>query len=237
MFCPKCGKEIADGTQCCPQCGNPVAIPVITPTPIYVQQAPQSGGCGKKLGCAVAVFLGLGMFGGFISTIAKSGTEQTAQADAGSSANSPDGNKAAKPTPVATETAQIPAKFEGDCGIAASAHMSTDIINHPKLKINVRNTAGKDIRAIQFLAIPYDVYGKEINDFIFTQERLYTDDLIPAGKSESMTFGPFLLKNIKSVKLYVYSVYFDDGTEWGDREAMRSEIIKFSKPIEATFEK
>ena len=87
------------------------------------------------------------------------------------------------------------------------------------------------------MAVPYDVYGRDLSSSIFSQERLRTDDLIPAGKSEELNYGPFLDQKMKSVKLYVYSVYFDDGTEWGDKDASRSEILKFAKPIEATFEK
>ena len=142
-----------------------------------------------------------------------------------------------KQTPVPSTPAPS-SKFEGNCGITASAHLVNEqYINHPKLKISVQNISRKDICAIKFYAVPYDVYGNDISSSIFSQKSLYTDDLIPAGKGEDMTFGPFLDQSMKSVKLYVYSVYFDDGTEWGDKEATRAEILKFAKPIHATFEK
>lgn len=230
MFCSKCGKEITGNLYNCPHCGNPVAVPSVPPPPIYVQQVQQKSGCGKTIGCAIAVLFGLGMMGGIIGSITSQQSESTSDSE-----NTSGGEN--KATPVTTETAQAPSKFDGDCGISASAHLSSDIINHPQLKINVRNTSGKAIRAIQFYSVPYDVYGEEIDSFMFTQKKLYTDDLIPSGKSKTLTFGPFLLSNIKSVKLYVYSVYYDDGTEWGDKEAISSEILKFAKPIEATFEK
>ena len=132
----------------------------------------------------------------------------------------------------------IPASFTGDCGIEATAHLATHkYINHPQLRISVRNVSKKGIAAIKFYAIPYDVYGEDISSSIFSQNRLHTDDLIPAGKKEVLSFGPFMEQSMKSVKLYVYSIYFEDGSEWGDREATRQEILKYGKLIDATFQK
>ena len=132
----------------------------------------------------------------------------------------------------------IPASFTSDCGIEATAHLAShQYINHPQLSISVRNVSKKGIAAIQFYAIPYDVYGEDISSSIFSQKRLQTDDLIPAGKKEVLNYGPFLNQSMKSVKLYVYSIYFEDGSEWGDHEATRQEILKYGKLIEATFQK
>lgn len=183
------------------------------------------------LGIGFLTFIGLGVFAGIIG-----GAKKDAEKQQNNSATSTPIDKPQQQTAV--PTAAPTNKFDGDCGINASAHLKSDAyINHPHLCISVRNVSGKNIAAIQFLAIPYDVYGRDLSSSIFSQERLRTDDLIPAGKSKELNYGPFLDQGMKSVKLYVYSVYFDDGTEWGDKDASRSEILKFAKPIEATFEK
>ena len=239
MFCPQCGKEMPKGNAQCSQCGY---SPSGAPRAVYVQQPQEKTGCGAKIAYAFLILFGLSIFAGIIRTIDDAGVKKKTDT-AATTASVPAGNTtsttpAARPQPTpAPAPPPVATKYMGDCGITASAHMSSDIINHPQLKISVRNTSGLNIAAIKFLAIPYDVYGEEIKSFMFTQERLYTDDLIPSGKREDMTFGPFLLQNIKKVKLFVYSVYYDNGTEWGDKEASRSEIIKYGKPIEATFEK
>lgn len=120
--------------------------------------------------------------------------------------------------------------FAGDCGISAIAEMGTDIIGQPTVSISITNTTDKDISAIKFYAVPLDVYGDELKG-VFTQNNLYTDDTISAGRSNTRTWQ-FLDKEVKKIKLYVYSVYFSDGTEWGDREATKSVILKNALEIE-----
>ncbi len=88
-----------------------------------------------------------------------------------------------------------------------------------------------EIRRYVVLYLPYDVYGEDLSSSLFSQKKLQTDDLIPAGRSKEIYFGPFLEQSMKSVKLYVYSVYFEDETEWGNREAIRSEILKYGKQL------
>ena len=214
MYCTKCGKEISQHQAFCPHCGQ-------IPSQIGVTQQPtgRSGNKGCGVGLAVLIVLGIGAIGSAISNTAKDNAPQ-------SSADTP--QNAVINTPNSN--------FAGECGIEASAHMkSNNYINHPELTINVKNVSGKDIAAIKFLAVPYDVYGEEIHSFA-TQERLHTDDRIRAGSQKQLLYGPFLLSNIKSVKLYVYSVYYTDGSSWGDRDATRSQILRHAKRIEATFE-
>jgi hypothetical protein len=122
--------------------------------------------------------------------------------------------------------------FSGDCGISATAEMGTDIIGQPTVSVSIKNTTDKNISAIRFYAVPYDVYGEELRD-VFTQNQLSTDNTIEAGKTSTRTWQ-FLDDDVKTVKLYVYSVYFSDGTEWGDREATKSIILK--NAVEITVE-
>lgn len=127
--------------------------------------------------------------------------------------------------------------FSGDCGIAASGKIGTNIIGYPTLTIDIENISDKDISAIQFYVVPYDVYGEEITTlWTFSQHHLYTDDTIAAGHSDELYYDPFIEDSIKTMKLYVYSVYFADGTEWGDKDASESTILKKGIPIEVSGE-
>lgn len=89
--------------------------------------------------------------------------------------------------------------------------------------VSITNETEKDIGAIKFYAVPFDVYGEELKG-VFTMNNLTTDDTIEAGKSDIRTWQ-FIDSKVKTIKLYVYSVYFSDGTEWGDREAIKSVIL------------
>ena len=62
-------------------------------------------------------------------------------------------------------------------------------------------------------------------------KELYTDETIPAGESTKVAFQ-LIDDEVKSVKLYVYSVYYEDGTEWGDRNADEKDIIAGAPVIE-----
>ena len=130
------------------------------------------------------------------------------------------------------QTTSAKSVFDGDCGISASAEIGNNIINYPELKITITNTTNKEISAIKFYAVPYDVYGEEINLWT-TQKNLYTDNAIPAGRTKTISYQ-FIEQSVKTVKLYVYSVYFEDGTEWGDRNATSSKITKNAPTINVT---
>ncbi len=41
-------------------------------------------------------------------------------------------------------------------------------------------------------------------------------------------------ESVKTVKLYGYSVYYADGTEWGDKDAFKWEILENGVPINVT---
>lgn len=214
MYCAKCGKEISGQQAYCNHCGHALSNIPAVPYPVPPASTPKNK---NNIGCGcVAIFLVIAIVGA-ISSI--NGSKQNNNNDE-----------------QATELNAPAAEFSAPCGIEASAHMQSDaFINHPELTITVKNISQKDIAAIKFLAIPYDVYGEEIKSFA-TQERLQTDDIIRKGVQKQIHYGPFILANIKSVKLYVYSVYYTDGTHWGNKDASRSEILRNAKRIEATFE-
>ena len=124
----------------------------------------------------------------------------------------------------------ITSVFDGDCGITASAEIENNILNYPELSITVTNTSNKNIFAIKFYAVHKNVYGEEINS-IFAQNKLYTDSTISVGNTTTLTYS-LLDQSIKNVTLYVYSVYFEDGTEWGNKDASTKAILADAPTIE-----
>lgn len=124
--------------------------------------------------------------------------------------------------------------FSGDSGVTASASIGKDIIGHPQITIKIKNNTEKEIAALLFYAIPYNVYGEEVKSFLVTK-RLFSDDPLASGKSDTR-FWQLLDTKVKTVKLYLFSVYFEDGTQWGDKEADREDIIAKGQSITVTKE-
>ena len=143
-------------------------------------------------------------------------------------------SKTTESTPSNSKVSPKPSVFDGDCGITASAEMGTSIIGSPELTVSINNVSGKDISAIRFYVIPYNVYGDELNNWK-VENNLCTDTTISAGSSNTIQYQ-FIENSVKTGKLYVYSVYFADGTEWGDKSATRSTILKSGALIDVSGE-
>ena len=120
-------------------------------------------------------------------------------------------------------------KFQGDCGVAISANVvDSDLFS--KINITVKNTSSKDIHAIKIYAVPLDVYGDEIDTFFDTQNQIFIDSEIRAGDTYSVDHT-VANSSAKTVKLYLYSVFFADQTEWGDRNAAYNTIKNHGRVI------
>jgi hypothetical protein len=63
-----------------------------------------------------------------------------------------------------------------------------------------------------------------------TSNRLYTDEKIGGNKSVTRSWQ-LLDNNVKSGTVYAYSVYFNDGTEWGNKDASIGTIEKYCEKI------
>ncbi len=134
---------------------------------------------------------------------------------------------------VVEKKPEIPTEFAEECPVSISVSMYDNIIGFPELSCRIINKTDKEISAIQFYFMPKDVYGEEA-DGIFAQNKLYCDTPIVAGASYSATWQ-MLDQSVKSGDLYVYSVYFSDGTEWGDRNAQASKIKKYALKTQASY--
>ena len=118
-----------------------------------------------------------------------------------------DSNSASNNAEITSDNATVKTVasiFDGDCGIMAYAEIGNNIIDLPEISMTVTNTTDKEIAAIKFYAVPYDVYGDEIEGWT-TQNELYTDAPIAAGETTSLSYQ-LIEQSVKTVKLYVYSV-------------------------------
>lgn len=200
--CKTCGAEIASSAKTCPSCGAKNKPPAYRRVWFWL----------------LIVFVVIPTIG----LIYGSNDDNSDTLNKSNSTVSSSDNVAA----VAQDKEKTSSKnsaFAGNYGISASAEMGTTIIGLPELTISIKNTTKKDISAIKFYAVPCDVYGDEIKGWT-SQNNLYTDSAIGAGKSTSITYQ-FIEDSVKTVKLYVYSVYFTDGSEWGDKDATKSTIL------------
>ena len=198
--CKACGQEIAKSAKTCPHCGAKNKKPIFTKWWFWL-----------IIAVIFIAIVGSGNSNDDVSTNNNSNVSTNP-----TSANSGQQNN--------VNSIEKTSVFAGDCGISATAEMGTDIIGMPTVSVSITNTTDKDISAIKFYAVPLDVYGEELKG-VFTTNKLSTDDTITAGKSDTRSWQ-FLDTEVKTIKLYVYSVYFSDGTEWGDREATKSVILK-----------
>ncbi|MBE7035359.1 MAG: SHOCT domain-containing protein [Ruminococcaceae bacterium] len=136
-------------------------------------------------------------------------------------------------TQVSTETNSILTEFAGKCPVEVYSSMYDNIIGVPEIKCTFNNNTDKEIAAIKLYFSPRDVYGADVNT-IFTTNELYTDNPIAPGASSSRSWQ-LLDSEIKSGDVYIYSVYFSDGTEWGNKEASISDIKKYAHKISTKY--
>ena len=208
MFCKKCGTEY-DG-KFCPQCGIGAEESLVVEKkkrPIY-----------KKWWFWVLIVI--------IVIAVAAGTSDPNEA--GVSQSEDKTNQAGE---VSNNAPSVPNEFSGECPVEVSGSVGDNIIGVPELSCSIKNKTDKEIAAVKLYFSPKDVYGSDVNT-IFTTNQLYTDTPIAAYGSCSRSWQ-MLDDEIKSGDVYVYSVYFSDGTEWGDKDASVSKIKKYGMKITA----
>ena len=209
--CKNCGAEISSKAYVCPSCGAKNKPPVYKRVWFWI---------------LVIIILSPIISSVFVSN-SESNSENTSASSTGSAVSSNASSESAEETQDTQDSA-----FSGECPISASAQMGSSVIGYPELTISIFNPTEKDVAAVQFYSVPYDVYGDEITGWT-SQNKLYTDSTIGAGQSSTISYQ-FIEDSVKTVKLYIYSVYFTDGTEWGDKEATKSTAIESGMPVEVS---
>ena len=134
-------------------------------------------------------------------------------------------NKNTETVSVKEQESEKPVEFSEECPIKVDGVIYDNIIGVPELKCTFENKSNKEIAAIKLRFEPRNVYGEEISS-IFSINDLYTDETISANGTASRAWQ-MLDSEIKSGDVYVYSVYFSDGSEWGDKDASVSNIKKY----------
>lgn len=120
----------------------------------------------------------------------------------------------------------IKSVFEGDSGVRLSAEIKDNeyISSIVEMDTRIQNTTDKDINAIEFYIVYYDVYGDKINN-ILDSNHLFSDSKILANNSNTITYT-FMNSKVYSADLYLYSVYYEDGSSWGNKDASKLEILE-----------
>lgn len=202
MFCKNCGNEVDSKAVICTNCGHSLKV--------------------KKSVFKKWWFWVIIGFCVFVVIGAASSASETS--DIGTDSYQSDTTASTK-----DNAPSVPEEFAGACPIEVSASIADNIIGVPELGCNIKNKSNKEIAAVKLYFMPVDVYGDEVNT-IFTTNELYTDNVIGANASCTRSWQ-LLDQDVKSGNLYVYSVYFSDGSEWGDKDASLSKIKKYGVKI------
>ena len=138
-----------------------------------------------------------------------------------------------KTVTVEPEKTIIPDKFSGECPVEVSGSIYDNIIGVSELSCNIINNTDKEISAVKLYFVPKDVYGEELSG-IFSINYLFTDNPIAANGSTKKTWQ-MLDDEIRSGDVYIYSVYFSDGSEWGNKDATVNDLKKYGYKIQVSY--
>ncbi len=114
-------------------------------------------------------------------------------------------------------------RFNDDCKISATASINKSSTGMQELTLFVTNLTGKNIASFNFFAFPSSIYKKL--EKTAPQSHTYKGVEIPSGSSV-FSSHQFIKNYHGDVKLYIYSVDFSDGSQWGDKTATSGAIRK-----------
>ncbi len=120
--------------------------------------------------------------------------------------------------------------FSGPLPFSVSGSMRKDVTDFPTLEISFENLTDTDILAVRFYWIPYDENHDPV-DSLYVSNRIDFADTVAAHASQNISEQQ-LKETVKSGTLYVYGVYFDDRTIWGNPKASVSDIKEYAYKIE-----
>lgn len=90
--------------------------------------------------------------------------------------------------------------------------------------LTFNNTSDSTVKAIRVLVFPHNVYGEEITDF--NNQKQFNTTIYPNETKMLMCDVSNLM--VSEADVYIYSVYYEDGREWGNRKANERLILKKS---------
>ena len=102
------------------------------------------------------------------------------------------------------------------------------------LYITATNNSGKPIKAIKYLLIVYDVYGNVLKKYDYGATEVsatYDDHDISSYGSATGGWTLNGFSDGKSLDIYIYNVYYSDGSDWGSRELTVDDIKTYAPKI------
>lgn len=124
--------------------------------------------------------------------------------------------------------------FTGDCPVSINAtyHTSSQV-----LSIRAYNQSEKTIVAIKYLIVVYDVYGEVLQKYGYGASSLTATYDKFSIKPNSGRSGEWELRGFsdgKSVDVYVFSVLYEDNTEWGSKDLTVADVKKYAPKTHVT---
>ena len=102
------------------------------------------------------------------------------------------------------------------------------------LSIKQTNNSGRTIVAIKYLIVIYDAYGDVMQKYGYGVSALTATYDKQSIKSGSSAIGEWEMTGFsggKSVDVYVYSVCYSDGIEWGNHNLTVTEVKKYAPKV------
>lgn len=100
-----------------------------------------------------------------------------------------------------------------------------------KLYITAENEKDEIITAVKYMVIFYNAYGEPIKRYGYGTEEVFCTESneIKVNNSFTSAWNVTGFSNVSKVEVIVFSVYFENGYEWGDRHSESSMIKTFGK--------
>lgn len=124
--------------------------------------------------------------------------------------------------------------FSGGCPVNVNATYRT---SSQVLSIRANNQSKKTIVAIKYLIVVYDVYGEVLQKYDYGASSLtatYDKFSINPGSERLGEWELSGFSDGKSVDIYVFSVLYDDNTEWGSKDLSVTDIKNYAPKTHVT---
>ena len=121
--------------------------------------------------------------------------------------------------------------FDSPCPITIDVEYHT---SKQSLIISVTNDSDKQIKAIKYMVIVYDAYGEVVKKYDYGATEISLTYDSRALNSHDSSLGKWTLNGFedgRSLDIYIYDVYYSDGSEWGSREITVDGIKAYATKI------
>lgn len=126
---------------------------------------------------------------------------------------------------IIQEQIRVQNSFIEKCPISISGYIWQNDKNS-SISISIKNNSDYTVSAVNFIFQCYDVYGDEMTYSPY--KATYKKYCIDSGKNKNIEY--VIPKYTKSVKIYVYNVYYKNNyqKEWGTRDISLKEVYLYA---------